>query len=167
MPVDDSSNEISVSSTNTSSATTSNATEPAAAEQPASTVQDSVAEEPVSTDAVASTNAASIPRTVTAPVVVGIVNGRITYVSDGGPAGGVTVELLASDEAGNVVGSVASSFTDDDGRYGFEAEDGCYIVVFTAPEGFSFPGIGVVLTGPSVCVSQDSPFTLGTSLEAV
>lgn len=110
---------------------------------------------------------AAAPRTVVSPEIVGVMNGQLTFLRDGSPAPDVAVDLLASDEAGTVGDVVASTVSDADGRYGFDVADGCYAMVFTAPEGYGFPGVGSVLTGPSICVTAETPFSLGASLEAI
>lgn len=105
----------------------------------------------------------SVPRTSPGVPIDGLVNGRITHV-DGAPASGVSIDLIASDPEGTLSEIVSTFVTGDDGQYGFDVADGCYVAIFTAPEGFSFPGVGEELKGPPVCVSADSPFTVGASI---
>ncbi len=59
---------------------------------------------------------------------------------DGSPVAGVGVDLFTADEAGDRSGWLRSTVTDQRGRYNFEVDAGCYVVVFVARNGESFVG---------------------------
>ncbi|MEM9562764.1 MAG: hypothetical protein AAGA93_09120 [Actinomycetota bacterium] len=82
----------------------------------------------------------------------GTIGDRVTDL-DGSGVGGVAIDLFKQAGDGLRSSWLGSTTTDGSGRYDFTVDPGCYVVVFIAPDGSSFPGGGRYLQR-STCVES-------------